>query len=87
MVCPYETVESVHERLRADWAGVPDIHATDAVQVLLILDDSRGVVSSVTFSRTKVDFCSEGRLWEVMSTDAELRVLDAGTPRLVVAPG
>jgi hypothetical protein len=81
VVCPYESTDSVHERLGFTWPDAPDYAQDDGHQTIALLDDGR-VRSSTELPRDAVDFCSVGG-WEVLATSAVLEVSDAADPLTV----
>jgi len=71
VVCPYESTDSVSERLGFDWPEAPDYSQVDDRQTVAIIDGG-SVVSHAELSRTDADFCSVE--WDVLSTDEPLTV-------------
>ncbi|QJU55377.1 hypothetical protein SCB71_20360 [Herbiconiux sp. KACC 21604] len=86
VVCPYETADSVEQRLGFVWSDAPDLRETDALQALITLDEDHDVASFTTFSRSRVDFCSEGRMWNLVPNEEELEVVDSSTTLEVLLP-
>ena len=84
VVCPYDSQQSVSDRLGFTWADAPDLSQDDSRQVVALLDDL-SVVSSAELPRDTVDFCSSDS-WEVLPVDTELRVSTEGRTSVVSAP-
>jgi hypothetical protein len=81
VICPYESVESIEDRLGIDW-NVSDSSENEGVQTIAILNDSE-TVTTIELSRASVDFCSAGR-WGLLPLDTRLAV--AESLRVTVAP-
>ena len=76
VVCPYESQESVDERLGFSWRDAPDYAQSDDRQTVAIIrgDD---VVSSAELDRIDVDFCGAGS-WTLLPVTSELAVEKSG---------
>jgi len=85
IVCPYESADSVDDRLGFTWADAPDYSQSDDRQSLVIIDGGR-VVTHLVLARDRVDFCS-GEPWRPLLTDMELLVSPSSTPIAVTLPG
>jgi len=83
VVCPYDSQQSVNDRLGFTWADAPDLSQDDDRQVIALIDD-RSVVSSAELSRDTVDFCSSDS-WDVLPVDTELSVSTEGRTSVVSA--
>lgn len=84
VVCPYDSKQSVNDRLGFTWTDAPDLSQNDDRQVIALIED-RTVVSSAELSRDIVDFCSSDS-WEVLPLDTELSVSTEGRTSVVSAP-
>ncbi len=78
VVCPYETTESVGERLGFEWPDAPDHSRSDDRQTVAFVADG-AVVEAVELGRDTVDFCSTGE-WALLPVDAELQASADGEP-------
>lgn len=78
VVCPYESTDSVHERLGFTWPDAPDYAQDDGHQTIALVDDGR-VQSSTELPRDTIDFCSDG-IWGVLPTSTVLEVSDSTDP-------
>lgn len=83
VVCPYESTDSIEERLGFAWDGAPDYSLADDRQTIAVIDAGE-VSSSVELARAEVDFCSAGS-WAVLPLDTRLAVSDSGDPVRVTA--
>ena len=84
VVCPYESKESVTDRLGFDWNDAPDYALVDDRQTIAFITDGR-VSARAELSRGKVDFCRTGQ-WTVLPVDASLGVTRSGEVTSVAAP-
>jgi hypothetical protein len=76
VVCPYESKESVEERLGFAWRDAPDYAQTDDRQTVATISGNE-VLSSSELDRSEVDFCAAGS-WSVLPVDSELTVEKSG---------
>ena len=76
VVCPYESPESVDERLGFSWRDAPDYAQSDDRQTVAIIRDDE-VVSSAELDRMDVDFCAAGS-WTLLPVTSELAVEKSG---------
>ena len=72
VVCPYESPDSVADRLGFAWSGGPDYTDIEDKQTIAFIDGD-GIASSAELSRTAVDFCGSGQ-WEATPIDTPLTV-------------
>ena len=77
VVCPYESQQSVNERLGFSWRDAPDYAQADDRQTVAIIRGDE-VVSSAALDRSEVDFCT-GDSWAVLPTTAQLTVEMSGS--------
>ena len=75
VVCPYESPDSVADRLGFAWSGGPDYRDIEDKQTIAFIDGD-GITSSAELSRTAVDFCGSDQ-WEVTPIDTPLTVTHA----------
>jgi len=72
VVCPYESKESVDDRLGFSWKHAPDYSKVDDRQTVAVIDNG-AVVAHAEFGRGEVDFCTTDE-WAVLPTGTELTV-------------
>ena len=75
VVCPYESKESVSDRLGFAWTSAPDYAQSDDRQTVAIIGDG-AVTSQAELARTEVDFCGS-EPWELLPLETELTVTRA----------
>ena len=85
VVCPYESVESISDRLGFTWAGAPDYSSRDDRQTVAIVGDQE-VTSHAEIPRDEVDFCSDTD-WRVLPVDTSLTVTRSADLIVVNPPG
>ncbi|KQX07997.1 MULTISPECIES: hypothetical protein [unclassified Leifsonia] len=85
VVCPYESVESITDRLGFTWPGAPDYSTRDDRQTIAIVGDEE-VTSSAEIPRDKVDFCS-ATAWKALPLDTSLTVTRSADVVLVSPAG
>lgn len=85
IICPYESTDSVHERLGFTWPDAPDYAQDDDHQTIALLDDGR-VLSSTELPRDIVDFCSADS-WQVLPTSTVLEVSASSDPLTIARSG
>lgn len=76
VVCPYESKESVEERLGFAWPDAPDYAQADDRQTVAVIRGDE-VLSSAELDRNEVDFCAAGS-WTVLPVASELTVEKSG---------
>jgi hypothetical protein len=74
VVCPYETEESVSERLGTGWDRT-DASDDEGVQTIAVLDGD-AVESRIVLERDPADFCSGDR-WHLLPLDTRLAVSES----------
>ncbi|KQQ93960.1 hypothetical protein ASF62_07250 [Leifsonia sp. Leaf325] len=84
VVCPYESVGSISDRLGFRWAGAPDYSDRDDRQTIAIVGDEE-ITSHVEIARDEVDFCSDTE-WKVLPLDTSLTVTRSADAILVRPP-
>ena len=84
VLCPYDSEESVNERLGFVWSGSPDLSRDDSRQTIAVVDDG-AVVQSAELSRGSVDLCA-GEPWELQPVTAVLPVTVEDGVAVVSAP-
>jgi len=76
VVCPYESRDSVADRLGFDWPDGPDYAAVEDRQTIAFIEDDT-ITSQAELSRHEIDFCGSGK-WEVLPVDTTLAVARSG---------
>lgn len=84
VLCPYDSADSVTERLGFIWSGAPDLTQDDRRQAIAVVDEG-AVTSSAQLSRDTVDFCGEGP-WQLLPVDSPLTVTSDDGVKQVSAP-
>ncbi|MET1015684.1 hypothetical protein [Orlajensenia leifsoniae] len=84
VVCPYESVGSISDRLGFTWAGAPDYSNRDDRQTVAVVGDGE-VTSHAEIPRDEVDFCSDTE-WKVLPLDTSLTVTRSADAILVRPP-
>jgi len=72
VICPYESKDSVQQRLGVEWPAAPDYSDVDDKQTIAFVSDGE-VASHVELSRDDVDFCVTGD-WPELPVGAELEL-------------
>jgi hypothetical protein len=71
IVCPYDSMRSVEDRLGFAWDDAPDYSQSDDAQTVVVVDGAE-VVSQTELARDEIDFCSEEAAWTLLPTDTPL---------------
>jgi len=72
VVCPYESADSVADRLGFAWPDGPDYEKNDDRQTIAFIDGD-GIASHAELSRADVDFCGSGQ-WQATPVETPLTV-------------
>ncbi|GGM35285.1 hypothetical protein [Microbacterium saperdae] len=84
VVCPYETLESVNERLGFTWDDGPDLTLDDAHQIL-VLTDADAIEEYATLDRNRIDLCTTEQ-WSLTEKATPITLIEqdgvwTGSPR------
>ena len=84
IVCPYESADSVADRLGFTWSDAPDYSTVDGRQTIAFVDHDQ-VASHAELSRDDVDFCGSDQ-WDVLPIETALTVSHTADAIQILAP-